>query len=79
MPATSSLDKALQAAEDLITALNTPAPASPFLNFGHEQKNALQQLAALFKVSLQAPPTSSLPRVDTIPSLPRVDTKPSPP
>ena len=85
MPASSSMDKAIQAAEDLITVLNNPEPSSPFLAFGDEQKNALQTLANIFKVSLPKPTinqnalqqekqVTSLPRVVDPTPLPRVQT-----
>lgn len=84
MPASSALDKATQAANDLVATLSEPSPASPFFAFGDEQQNALRKLANIFKVSLN--PASSLPRVPDptplnmpSPSLPRVDTaSPSP-
>jgi hypothetical protein len=53
MPATSTIDKALQSADDLINILSNPEPASPFLDFGKEQHTALQQLADMFKTSLK--------------------------
>ena len=70
MPASSSLDKATQAAQDLIDILKSPQPSTPFLDFGDEQFNALQKLADLFKCSLNPP--NKLPRVHP-PLLPRVN------
>ena len=83
MPASSSLDKATQAAQDLIDILKSPQPSTPFLDFGDEQFNALQKLADLFKCSLNSP--NKLPRVHppllprvNPPSFPRVTAKASP-
>ena len=76
MPASSSLDKAIQAANDLIHVLQNPEPASPFFEFGDAQQNALDKLAALFHTSLPPNPNKSLvddPTQQNIPpSLPRV-------
>jgi hypothetical protein len=41
MPAPSSADAALEAATDLITALQNPAPAAPFVPIGDNQLAAL--------------------------------------
>ena len=84
MPESSTLDKATQAAEDLIDVLQTPSPASPFFEFGNEQHNALQKLANIFKASIpnltspSSPPTTvpQLPRVQEPTSLPRVQRLP---
>ena len=54
MPETSALEKATQAAEDLISVLQNPEPKTPFLTFGKEQHTALQQLAELFKLNLES-------------------------
>ena len=78
MPASSALDKATQAVEDLLTTLRNPEPSSPFFEFGNEQRNALNKLANLFKVSLptvsptadtSTTPPRPLPRVPLAPSL----------
>ena len=39
MPESSALEKATQAAQDLIHTLNHPEPASPFFEFGDAQQN----------------------------------------
>ncbi len=49
LPATSTLDKVHQASIDLIELLQKNDPASPFLDFGNAQHNALQQLADMLK------------------------------
>ena len=92
MPASSALDKATQAAEDLIQTLKNPSPASPFFEFGNDQQNALQKLASIFKVVLPTlsrrqldmptpiiSPPATLPRVEpTLPAqLPRVPIQPT--
>ena len=78
IPATSSLDQAKQAASDLVDLLQNPHPNSPFLNFGQDQYNALQQLADMFKVSLTYDDITQEPRVT--PQQPRVPTAtPTPP
>jgi hypothetical protein len=74
MPQSSALDKATQAAEDLIEVLKNPEPASPFLQFGNEQSAALQQLADMFKVSLSDTQTQPSNTPSTAPApLPRVE------
>lgn len=70
IPKTSSLDQARQAARDLVDILQHPQPNSPFLNFGQEQYNALQQLADMFKVSIEPDNTPTAPQ--TPPTQPRV-------
>ena len=48
MPATSSNDKATEAALDLIKALQNPEPAGPLLPLQEAQREAMQTLAELF-------------------------------
>jgi hypothetical protein len=48
MPKLSSQDAASQAAQDLIQALQNPAPAAPFHPLGAAHLTALHQLAAIF-------------------------------
>ena len=76
MPQTSALDQATQAADDLIDILKNPKPASPFLEFGSEQQNALKKLATLFKLSLPLQPKSTYPPLEHTPALPRVRNPP---
>jgi hypothetical protein len=57
MPKLSLQDAARQAAQDLVQALQNPAPAAPFHPLGAAQITALRQLAAIF--------SNALPRVDT--------------
>jgi hypothetical protein len=76
MPKTSSLDKATQCVIDLIELLKSPAPASPFPQFGDEKLEAIHKLADIFKVNLK-PSTAQAPQVDPGPS-PRVNPSPSP-
>ena len=47
MPYPSSLDKAIQAAKDLIAALRNPLPVSPF-QIKDEQQQQLKILAQIF-------------------------------
>jgi hypothetical protein len=84
MPKTSSADAATQAARDLISALQNPAPAAPFATLGNEQLHAIRKLADIFQVATESPTTAapnpvSLPRVPTATNpvaSPRVTTTP---
>lgn len=49
MPQLSSSDAAIAAAQDLVHALQNPAPAAPFTNIGDQQIAALKQLADIFQ------------------------------
>ena len=71
MPKTSSLEKAISTANDLVTILQNPEPASPFLAFGNAQFGALQQLADMFSTSLSTKTDTSTPRV-VIPKTPQL-------
>jgi hypothetical protein len=55
-PQTSSADKALDAARDLIHALGNPAPAAPFIEIGHQQTQALHQLDEICKNVISTKP-----------------------
>jgi hypothetical protein len=55
MPQTSSADRATYAALDLIQALQHPAPAAPFLNFGDAQLAALHTLSHIFRSAIKTP------------------------
>jgi len=61
MPATSSVDLAIQAAQELTAALKQPQPATPFLEPLHRHNKALQALADIFKAAVTPPP---VPRVN---------------
>ena len=49
MPYRSSTENATIAARELTHSLQNPTPASPFLNIGDKQMEALNQLAELFQ------------------------------
>jgi hypothetical protein len=59
MPKTSSSDRATFAALDLADALQNPAPAAPFTNFGQAQLDAIRQLTEIFQTAA-AQPTSTV-------------------
>ena len=42
------MDATYHAAQDLIYALQNPAPANPFVKLGHLQKESLKTLAVIF-------------------------------
>ena len=78
MPKPSSLDKATQCVINLIELLQTPAPASPFPQFGDEKLNAIWKLAKLLQSGL---PSTTQPNPYTAPpvtpaQLPRVTPTP---
>lgn len=58
MPFRSSSENATVAATELIHALKNPAPAAPFTTVGDKQMEALNQLATIFKqsVDISSPP-----------------------
>ena len=79
IPQTTTLEKALYTAKDLVKALQHPDPSSPLLTFGNQQYSALQQLADIFDLGLQNQDLPSVPRVATqsqtiTASVPRVKT-----
>jgi hypothetical protein len=81
-PQTSSADRALDAAQDLIHALQNPAPAAPFIEIGHQQTQALRRLADIFKNVISTKPKldvpdAQLPRV-LKKGMPNVPTEPFP-
>lgn len=51
MPALSSADRAIRAANELIHALKTPHPATPLAPLGTEQLQALEQLSEIFRTA----------------------------
>jgi hypothetical protein len=55
IPAPSSADAALEAATDLITALENPAPAAPFAPVGATQLAALRVLTGILSFALHEP------------------------
>lgn len=57
MPALSSTDRAIRAANELVHALRNPHPASPLVPIGTEELQALEQLSEIFG--------NAVPRVDT--------------
>lgn len=78
MPYPSSIDKALGAAKDLITALRNPLPSSPF-QIKDEQQQQLKILAQIFKDGVTNKQQASTPRVrketlDSPVSAPREET-----
>ena len=78
MPNTSSADAAIIAAQELIHALQNPAPATPFANMGNDRLQALRHLAQIFHSALpNAQPAAASPRVQVQPA-PRVQAQPSP-
>ena len=93
MPATSSLELATAAAQDLVAALLNPSDAAPLPPTALTQRAALQQLADIFATITDAapfpapisditPPTSAITaeQANTAPALvPRVEPVPVPP
>ena len=75
MPQTTAIEKATTAAQDLISILQKPTPASPFLELGNEQTTALQKLADIFHKSLPQQPIST----NDDSTFPRVDATTTPP
>ena len=74
MPATSSIDKANQCILDLIELLKSPAPASPFPQFGDKKLQAIEDLANIFRKALPKTPSNTptvVPRVGSQ-NVPRV-------
>jgi hypothetical protein len=53
------------AALELADALQNPAPAAPFANFGQAQLDALQQLAAIFQTAAPVPTSPTLAKPTT--------------
>ena len=60
MPHMSSMDATYHATQNLIYALNNPAPASPLVKLGHVHKEALKTLSHIFR---KANPPAVPPRV----------------
>ena len=72
MPKASSVHAAMDAALDLITALQNPHPSTPFANIGHDQISALRQLAEIFSTTMtpsSAPAPSPSPAESAHPPL----------
>jgi hypothetical protein len=57
MPQLSSTDRLLMAAKDMTDALQNPHPEVPFASVGDDTIAALTDLAAIFKLKLQQPPS----------------------
>jgi hypothetical protein len=57
MPQLSSTDRLLMAAKDITDALQNPHPEFPFTSVGDDTIDALMDLAAIFKLKLQQPPS----------------------
>ena len=51
MPQISSMDATYHYAQDLIYALQNPSPTSPLVKLGHGHKEALKNLADIFRKS----------------------------
>jgi hypothetical protein len=85
MPTISPADTVAHAAQDLVRALTTTTPATPFPPLPKEHLAALRQLATIFRTATSDSPhaepslpvTPAPPRVDS-PSPPRVDSPPPP-
>ena len=60
MPFNSSSKNATIAANELIHALQHPAPAAPFSKIGDKQMKALQQLATIFQQATTNAPTKTI-------------------
>ena len=58
MPTMSSTDDTIHAAQDLVQALQNPAPARPLVKLGNEHKEALIYLSDIFgkAISPAVPP-----------------------
>jgi hypothetical protein len=73
MPQLSFTDRLLMAAKDMPDALQNPHPKVPFASVGDDTIAALTDLAAIFKLKLQQPPSpatqASPPKVIQRPSL----------
>jgi hypothetical protein len=57
MPQLSSTDRLLMAAKDMTDDLQNPHPEVPFTSVGDDTIEALTDLAAIFKLKLQQPPS----------------------
>jgi hypothetical protein len=57
MPQLSSTERLLMAAKDMTDALQNPHPEVPFTSVGDDTIAALTNLAAIFKLKLQQPPS----------------------
>jgi hypothetical protein len=83
LPAVSSADAAKHAAQELIHALQNPAPRSPFQRLAPQHLTAIRQLVEIFQRTTTPSPTETsspitllrLPRVAPAP-LPRVNASP---
>ena len=78
MPETTALEKAKQSVDDLIAVLKNPQPKSPFLEFGDQQKTALQTLADIFHHQLQSNQPKPIKTSQTPTTAPRVEPTPAP-
>lgn len=78
MPHLSSADAAMRAAKDLTKALRNPHPATPFINIGDAQMEALSKLAEIFNAALPISKQTKATRVENAivltPQPPRVTT-----
>ena len=62
MPGLTPAEKAAKAAQDLIKAIKSPGPATPF-NVGQGQLETIDKLAAIFKQAATPKDTDTAPRV----------------
>jgi hypothetical protein len=72
MPQLSSTGRLLMAAKDMMDALQNPHPEVPFTRVGDDTIAALTDLAAIFKLKLQQPPSPA-----TLPSPAKIVPRPS--
>jgi hypothetical protein len=61
MPQLLSTDRLLMAAKDMTDAFQNPHPDVPFASVGDDTKEALADLAAIFKLKLQQAPSPATP------------------
>jgi hypothetical protein len=86
MPQLSSTDRLLMAATDMTDAFQNPHPVVPFDSVGYDTIEALTDLAAIFKLKLQHPPSLTtpaspakvVPRSSLIPSSTQILNSPMP-
>jgi hypothetical protein len=57
MPQLSSTDRLLMAAKEMMDALQNPHPDAPFASVGDDTIEALEDLAAIFKLKLRQAPS----------------------
>ena len=76
IPHTSSQNRAIEAAEELIHALNNPEPSSPLAPITDKQQKAMKQLAEIFQkyAKQQSKTDPAQPSVKDTP-VPRVEIK----